>query len=277
MKEEAVTDALLREFLLGKVNDAEREQIEGLFLIDAQARERVLALEQDLIEDYLEDNLTPEDKERFLARYAQTEDQRRELRISKSIKDWAVAEAGAPQTTAAAVSVWSRLWTRLRLRPVFFVPITVAIVIAVVLAVVWLNGRREQRRHLAIEQELAQLNSPASLREDPPQMSSFELKPVALRSESATDITPGNQAPIVELRLPWIQKERYSTYKAELHRIDDDKTFTIPDLQEDDQGLIRLRLQTSMLRRGSYLIQLRGFANDGTASSPAEYKFTVSR
>src|SRR5690349_311562 len=93
MKEERLTDALLREFLLGKTNDEERERIESLFLSDSQTRERVLALEQDLIEDYLEDNLTQEDKERFLSRFAQTEDQRRTLRITKSIKDWAVTEA----------------------------------------------------------------------------------------------------------------------------------------------------------------------------------------
>ena len=66
MTEETLTDALLREFLLGKVNDEERERIESLFLTDSQTRERVLVLEQDLIEDYLEDSLTEEDKERFL-------------------------------------------------------------------------------------------------------------------------------------------------------------------------------------------------------------------
>ena len=58
MKEESITDALLREFLLGKINDEERERIEDLFLTDSQTKERVLALEQDLIEDYLENSLT---------------------------------------------------------------------------------------------------------------------------------------------------------------------------------------------------------------------------
>ena len=34
MKEELLTDALLREFLLGKVDEEERERIESLFLTD---------------------------------------------------------------------------------------------------------------------------------------------------------------------------------------------------------------------------------------------------
>jgi len=48
-----------------------------------------------LIEDYLEDSLTSEDKEIFLAQYARTPEQQRKLRINQSIKDWAVTEAQA--------------------------------------------------------------------------------------------------------------------------------------------------------------------------------------
>jgi len=276
MKEEAVTDSLLREFLLGKVEDAERERIESLFLTDSQARERVFAVEQDLIEDYLEGSLTAEDKERFLARYAQTEEQRHELRIARSIKDWAVGEAREPQPAVATVSVWDRFWARLRLRPVFVVPIAVAIVIAVVLAVVWLNSRKEQQRHLAVEQELAQLNSPASLREVPAQMI-LELRPVTVRSlETPPELKTRPEHQLVELRLPWI-KERYATYRAEVRGVGE--SFTIPNLSGENDGeyRIRLRLPTDFLRRGSYQIQLQGIANDGSTGLSEEYHLSVSQ
>src|SRR5688500_13825918 len=170
MKEESITDASLREFLLGKLADEELERVENLYLTDSQTRERVLALEQDLIEDYLENSLSGEDKERFLSRYADTNEQRRKLRITKSIKDWAVTQATAsPATAATTGSIWSRLRTRLRRQPMVFVPIAVAIALAVVLAIVWLNSQREKKKHFAVEQELALLNSPAGLREFPPQ------------------------------------------------------------------------------------------------------------
>ena len=43
MKEELLTEALLREFLLGKVDEEERERIEDLFLTDhKRAREFLL-------------------------------------------------------------------------------------------------------------------------------------------------------------------------------------------------------------------------------------------
>jgi hypothetical protein len=80
---------------------------------------------------------------------------------------------------------WSRFWTRLRFKPAFAVPTAAMIVIAIVLAIVWLNSQMERRKHLAIEQELAQLNSPASLSERPPDMTFFELSPVTVRGYQA--------------------------------------------------------------------------------------------
>jgi hypothetical protein len=278
MKEELLTDALLREFLLGKVNDEEREQIESLFLTDAETREKVLAIEQDLIEDYFENSLTQEDKERFLILHAQTDEQRSKLRITKSIKDWAITEARTPQTAVVPVSLWSRLLIRLRLKPAFLVPIAVMIVIAFVFAIVWLNSQIEQRRHAAVEQELAQLNSPASLKEEPPQMIFLKLRPVAGRSiEPQTELKTRADLSVVELGLPWIREKRYATYQAEVRRVGDDESFTIPNLeaQNADRNLIRIRLYTDMLSRGHYQILLRGVTGDGTLSQTEEYTFSV--
>lgn len=279
MKDDSVTDALLREFLLGKLAGEDRERIEGLFLTDSQTRERVLALEQDLFDDYLEDSLSQEDKERFISRYAQTDEQRRKLRITGAIKDWAVREARAPHQ-AAAVSIWSRVWSWLRFNPRFFIPIAVTTVVAAVFAIVWLNGRIEQRKHLAIEQELAQLNSPASLREVPPNTISVDLSPVSVRSaqlQGELNI-PGGTG-LVELHLPWIQSERYSTYQAEVRRLRDRKLFKIPNLQAQNNGryTIRLRLPAQMLTTGGYQINLTGIAANGTLSFSEEYSFVVAK
>lgn len=276
MKEESITDALLREYLLGKVAGEEQERIENLFLTDPHVRESVLAIEQELIDDYLEDSLTEGDKERFVSRYAQTEEQRRKLRISKSIKDWAVTEGTKPQAVAATVSTWSRLGAWLRLKHVFVIPIAVTLVI--VLAILLLLSFIEQRRHLAIQQELAQLNSPASLREVSPQMSSLELKPVTVRSvETQTEFKPNSDIQIVELRLAWVQEQSYSRYQVEVSRVGGEKLFTIPNLQteNEDRNVIRIRLPARLLSRGHYLINLRGIANDGTLGQAEEYSFAV--
>lgn len=276
MKDERISDALLRQFLLGTTQDEERQRIEGLFLTDSDLRERVLGVEQDLIEDYLENSLTSADKERFLKLYAQTPEQQQKLRITKSIKDWAVSEAVKTEPVSHPVlpSSKKRLW----LRPTVAVPIALAIVITIVFAIVWLNRRNEAQKHLAIEQELARLNSPESLREVPQQMITRELKPVAVRSvEPAVQITPGAEFRYVELRLPWIQRERYSTYQARVLSLRDNNSYTIPTLQapSDGEHVIRLRLPAHIFQRGNYRIELSGIAPDGTTGITEEYGFVV--
>ena len=276
---ELLTDALLREFLLGRVDEKERERIEGLFLTDAKARERVLAAEQDLIEDYLENSLTAAEKSLFLARYGRTAAQQRQLRINKSIKNRALRETASTQTVSVKFSAWSRLSEPFRLKSPL-IPIAITALIAIIVVAVWFSSQREQQnRRLAIEQELAQLNSPSSLREVPPQITSLDLSSVAVRSvEQETELKKTADTRLVELRLLWIQKERYATYQAEVRRVGDDESFTIRNLQAEGDGepVIRVRLQAYLLHRGHYQIQLTGIASDGSMSQPEKYQFAVN-
>ena len=276
MKEELLTDALLREFLLGKVDDEERARIENLFLTDPEARERVLVVEQELTEDYLEDGLTTGDREAFLLRYGQTSAQRQQLRIDKAIKDWAVRENASSQIVPNSHSIWDELRSVLRMRPVFAIPVAVALIIPIVVAFILVNNRLKRD---TIEQELARLNTPASLREALPQMVSRDLSPITVRGiEEQIEVKKSADTQVVELRLPWIQKERYSMYSAEVRRLNGDESFTIRNLQGEGDGryLIRLRLPTRILTRGQYQVQLRGFDDAGGVSQVEEYQVTYS-
>ena len=293
MKEESATDALLRQFLLGKVEDEERQRIESLFLTDSLMKERIFAAEQELIDDYLEDCLSTADRETFLTLYGDTAEQRRKLRIAKSIQEWAENQSKTPPPVSPepVLSAWGRLRARLRLKPVLVVPIAVAAMVAIVVAIVWVNSRTERnRQYLAIQQELAQLNTPASLREVPPEPSLLTLKPGLVRSvELQPELKIRPNSSVAELRLLWMQKEDYQTYQAVVHRLGDDQPYTIPNLKAERENgkFIRVRLPAHMLTRGNYQIELTGVAAvivagdvpvaaDGTKSPPEIYSFTVS-
>lgn len=283
MKEESVTDALLRQFLLGKVEDEERQRIESLFLTDSLMKERIFAAEQELIDDYLEDCLSTADRETFLSLYADTAEQRRKLRIAKSIQEWAENQLKTPPPVSPepAISAWSGLRAQLRLKPVLVVPIAVAAMVAIVVAIVWVNSRRNERnrQYLAIQQELAQLNTPASLREVPPEISAPTLKPGSVRSvEPQPELTIRPNSSVAELRLLWMQKEDYLTYQVILRLPGDVRSYTIPNLIAETEGgkVIRIRLPVHMLTRGNHQIELSGVSADGTTSPPEVYSFTVS-
>ena len=277
MKEVSRTDALIRQFLLGQLDGEDLERFENLFLTDSSTRERALASEQELIDDYLDDNLSQDEKERFLSRFAQTDEQRLQLRINGAIKDWAVKEVAVSEAEVKP-PVFSRAQSWFHFSPRVVVPITVTIVIAVVLGTVWLSRRTEQRKLLAVEQELASLNSAASLRETPSEMTSYELKPVSVRGveSQAGLIVPAGMG-IVELNLPWIQNERYSAYQAEIRRVGDSESYTIPNLEAENNGgyTIRLRVPAQMLSKGQYKIDLTGVAANGLTSFSEEYLFAV--
>lgn len=262
MNDETVADALLREFLLGKVTDEVRERIEGLYVTDPRARERVFAVEQDLIEDYLEGALSGDDRELFVARFAQTAEQRRKLRIGKSIKDWAMTEAKVAQTVPLAVPVRVPIWRR-----PFLVPIAAAILIAIVVAAFWLSG---QGNHSRIERELAQLNDPSNTTAVSVQR---ELTPVAVRSAGPqAELNPPPASGEVELRLHLIREDRYSSYTVMIQRVGDRESYSVQNLSPTSDGkALRLRLPAPLLTRGLWRITV----TPGGASTSDEYQLTV--
>lgn len=282
MKDEFVTDLLIRRFLLGEVDDEERQRIEGLFIADPEANQRLLIAEDDLIENYLEDSLTPLECEKFLAQYGNTPSQRRRLRIVKSLREYGLASAGPARAASPPIPKWRMFLSGLKLRnPNFFVPLAAALTIALVVGIVWLVELRNKRaqesnQRVAIERELADLNAPSSARQVTP---SIVLPPVSLRSvQSQSEITPGDDTRVVELQLLWAQKERYASYRAVVRRVGKAESFTILNLQvqnEAGRSAVRVRLPTHLLARGLYQISLTGITSDGSPGPAEEYTFAV--
>ena len=258
MNEEKFSNEVLRNFLLDRVDESQREQIEDSFLVDAETRELVLILEQELTEDYLEENLTSEDKERFLARYAQTAEQLQQLRIAKSLKRYAIKQAAPADVPKNSVV------QQLKSRPMFLALLAVAIVVLV--ASVWLITRSQGN---GLAAELLRLNSSAGANEIPAQ--TLELKPVSVRGDGA-QVDVRREAGVVELRLTPLQQ--YPKYKARLRQVDGDEWFTIPDLQgRSDHGyFIPVRIPAYLLQRGSYKLELSSAEPDALG---VDYVFTV--
>jgi hypothetical protein len=159
------------------------------------------------------------------------------------------------------------------------IPIAAMTLLAIVFAVVALKSRWEQRnRYLAMEQELARLNTPSTLRDVPSTTPPLTLTPGAVRSaEAETELTPPANAPFVELHLIWTQKEHYPSYQATIHKIDEEQRYTVRDLQLDNGNAIRFRVPTRYLTRGLYQIEVNGIGADGTTGPAEEYQFMVKQ
>lgn len=285
MNEKPMTRDVARRFLLGSVDDSERRHIESLFIVDPQTQETILIAEDELLEDYLEGSLSESDAAKFLAQYADGPRQRMKLRIVGSIKEYGRAEALRAQSGNSALqesrSLISVRWLRERR---WYIPIAVAAMLLVVTAVwliQWNNLRmRDAKLRLAIEQQLTELNTPSSLRENPPQMLSQVLPSVSLRSVNSTDKGFSQAAcRIIELQLLWPHKDESQSYLAVLRHVGGPEKFTIANLHAEknpDGRVVRLRLPARSLARGLYQVSLSAMASDGTLSVTEDYDFTIS-
>ena len=276
MKEEILTDAALRQFLLGKVDDEERVRIESLVITNALTRERVCAAEEDLLEDYFEDALSAFDKERFRAQYAYSAHLQRRLQITGDIRNWAVdVQKRKGASSGAQTSNWS-VFTSFRLKPMR-VMLIVTTVIAIVIVGLWLNRKIELRhRQLAIEKEIVRLNASTS---NPQGILSLTLRPVTLRSaEMQTELVMRPDIQVVELRLLWNFSESYPTYQAVLKRIGDTQSLIVPNLHAEVDGkAILLRLPSQILTNGTYQVELMSIMSDGQSGPTEEFQFSVTR
>lgn len=273
-----VTEELARRFLLGDLEDSERQRVERLIIVDAEVKQTILIAEEDLIEEYLDNDLSHSDNEKFVARYANTAPQRRKLEIAEAIRRRAGAASLAPSTATTVRWLPNFLSSLLRRRRPLLIPAT-ALAVVLIFAAIWFtdwNNRRNRRNF--IEQQLSQLNSPQGLRTNPPHMLAVLMSPVSTR-RSGTSAQVGSPASykVFELQLVWIQSSEYELYDAVIRRINTGESSVVPDLRLDTTTgrHIKLRVPAELLDRGLYQITLSSFARDGTPGPVEEYTLVV--
>lgn len=295
MRELKDDDILIRRFLLGELDEREREQIEGRFISDSRFRENVLVVEDDLVEDYLEDCLAVDEKEKFVANFLGLPRQRRKVRIAKSVKEYVRAEVAARSASEREelqpVPDRRRYfdWLRARKR-ILLIPVAAALTIGIVFGVIWLAelqrlktlNAQEQSRRLAIEHELAELNALSSSGQTTPanQVFSVALLPISVRAAGAqTKLSPPADATVALLWLVLAGRE-YPSYQAVLQKVGTKDQFTIPNLHvENGPGgrLIPVRIPTHLLTRGLYHLRLTGVADEnGKLVQAGDYDFMVA-
>jgi hypothetical protein len=279
MNEPSPTEESLRQFLLGAVDDAERERIEGLFLTDPRCKELLQAAEQSLLDDYLEERLAPDERESFLLRYGASPGQQQQLRIAKLIKEYAEAHSVVRPVDSVAILKRSRfsvfhdksklIWS------------IAAVLVAALLLTVWIQSRRNKpdAQHLAIERELATLNDPSRQSEALPGTTVLSVAPITLRNvEGQASFTLRPDIRVLELHLLAESIEQPGTYQAILSRGPDSEKFSFPELPTptDKPRVIRLKVPTSILSPGDYQVHLSSIAAN-RITSVEEYSFRVGR
>jgi hypothetical protein len=274
MREVTPEDVKIRHFLLDGLEEAEREQLEELFLTDSGFREQVLLAENELIEDYLEDDLDQAEAKKFRQVFETTPTLVEKLRIAQSIRNHAKNEYAATSVTR---------------RKAYVYPAIAAALLAILFGGLWLMRRaqleqraaQEKARIAAIEKELITANIAAtgSVESPEPKVSPLVLPSVSKRGlgpESTLGLSSGADAFDLWL-LPTVTQ--YNTYNATLKKLSTTDQFHVPglELQNGKQGkMIRLRVPARILTHSVYEIVLDAVAPNGQVVNADKFTFQVT-
>jgi CHAT domain-containing protein len=124
----------IRRYLLGDLDDGEREAFERRLFADDGFLEEILAAEDQLIDDFLTADLTAEEAAMFEKNFLVTEERRRKLRLGKSLRTYASKSraAGTKPVRSSQRWNWGEWFSPLRLRRV-----AVAAVILIAAVGIW--------------------------------------------------------------------------------------------------------------------------------------------
>jgi hypothetical protein len=257
MNSNAEEQDLLRGYLLGSLQEADRAPLEERLLKDDDFYEQLLIAEDELAEQYLAGGLAGAEREHFESHFLSTPERRRKVRFARAMRRYAAASSDAAPAPA-----------RVRKTP-FSVPffgalswrgafVLAAASLLLVFGVSWLalKGRGPSRE--GPRRPLAVALSPSGVREGG----------VLTR----LTVAPGTDE--VQLRLP-LPADEYQTYRAELRTAEGPTVTTVDDLSAetlDGARVVVFRIDPSMLPPGDYELRLGG----GGAHEPvARYPFRV--
>jgi hypothetical protein len=139
MRRETFKEELAVRYLLGDLTDDEQVEVEDRAFADHQYMERMLAVEDDLIDNYLRGSLSQLQRDQFEKRFLTSEPRRQKIEFARALAEVSSRRA-APADHEA--TFWESLIGSLRtLSPVFRFSLAAAS-LAAIIGVGWLIGQR---------------------------------------------------------------------------------------------------------------------------------------
>lgn len=257
-----ISKELLRAYLLGTLDEPQKEIIEHAYLTDAKENERLSAAEEDLIEDYLDGNLDPTERKNFelffllsperCQNVAITRALRRTVRqqpqeyATQSHKDLGFHRFGAPR-----VMIWAALG-------LFLVFTTVSVSL-------YLKNRDLHSELASLEQEHSRLKG--SLQSSVGGQQDSMSGPIELRPGLTRDI--GDSVPQIRVPEPaaavkfvlQVTDPNYASYYVVLRSAEGDELLSearLPLSVSAGESVVSLWVTASALQPGDYQFVLWG-------------------
>ena len=276
-----------REFLLGYLDEGERQIVEERLMTDPNYVELVLQAESELMEDYIALELSEDDRKRFDKYVLTNSRQVEQLALTRALRSSARVDAAAnsPPIVERTGRTTETRWTEILHAKMWGVnAVVVAAVILVtivgIVAFIVLRTRENNNQQGSLGQEVARLNAQQNLDSEAILHGSIigPLKPGLSRDDENSNrfVIPTTEK-IVQLRLQ-IGNGQYQAYRAELQTGEGQEIVTLTDLKEKQinvERLIVIYLPARIVPPGDYQLRLTGVNQNNQPEYIGRYTFRV--
>jgi hypothetical protein len=271
-------DKQMTEFLLGRLPETERAQLEERFASDDGCFEELLMVEEELRDAYARGELSNLDREAFEQRLLVTAPQRNRQQFAQAL---ARHRPVAVKSTTLRQSRWKLFLRTVSARPVL-VPVFSVIVLTAVVAGVWLSRRSSSPASPQINASIGGSGpsvAPRSQAKDT-QTIAFVLTANVARSEGEELPKLVIHTGVSRVRLQARVRQKYPAYQSTLETVEGRTLWSATGLHAEasEAGeIVNTVVPANVLPRGDYILTLKGRPTSGPAENVAEYSFRVRR
>ena len=265
----------MRNYLLGNLEVDRRAALEERILCDPGVYEELLISEEELIDQYLGNNLSPSERQQFETHFLITAERERNVRFSRLLRRYldsqpapvspveipvAVRQNDIPAPAKNFLPFAAGTFGR---NAALAVSAAFVLGVGVILVFCWLANKKAQ-------QEVVQKDSAPFV--------SVPLAPGTLRSENAAtqrvQVPPRGQRVRLEMQ---VSNSNFHNYKSELFR-ENDPLQTADELKAEKKGeqhIVPWTIPGEVLSPGDYQVRLKGVLDSGHDEFIDNYSFRV--
>ena len=270
---------LIRKYLLGELDEYEREQLEQRVITNPDYKEEVLIMEEELLQEFVNGTLSATELDSFMKVYSSSPAQRRKVKIAQALNKYAIEHAAVAQPGAAQKS-WTRslielFRTKNRFRQFSLAGLLTILAVGGAVLVYWLMSREGRANYEA----LLKLNQPHSeILQPDTSVVSVSLPPLLFRGTGEPrKVAITKETRTVQLRLP-APAGGTNLFRATLKDSAAAEVFSLKDLrprQIDQRSMLVIQIPAQMLAPQDYQLEISEKTADGNYDIPATYPVHV--
>lgn len=275
-------ELLRKDYLLGRLSDEVRDQVEERLLDDEDFVEKLSTTEDDLIDDYVFGALSESERKSFEDNFVINDERRRKVQFAQSVELY-LDKLADPQPPVQPAPWWETPLQLLRSYKFWIaIPVLGLLLLLIVPPIIqWIKPGDPtavvQTRRALIERQIAEFNEGST----DPGLAAYELdleSTTTLRDKGG--IKRATLAPNIKflnLKLK-LSSSPETKYRALVSTVEGNELFAVENLEPESEAgtaVVHLKIPTEFLNTGDYQIQLGGIPTNRQSDNPMRYYFGV--